>query len=205
MSFYEYWCEQYDPQPVGNVELNTEHVAQQSEWVVFFKLIAATLMAVGLFWLPFHFLPLTGWHSVVVAAGIPLIYVGLAFFFVPQANTDNLGWLGGMVDDPFHISDDWNRSLMFFNAVLGPGRFIAGTMLDVACLLGVIKSDPIAMSDEYYRQQMGYSDDYTTANATMTELPSEEEQIANSDMSREEANQERYGLSSARFLLNNDE
>lgn len=205
MSFYEYWCEQYDPQPIGSVELNTEHVAQRSEWVVFFKLIAATLMAAGLFWVPFHFLPLTGWHSVVVAAGIALIYVGLAFFFVPEANTDNLGWMGGMVDDPFHISDDWNRSLMFYNAVLGPGRFIAGTILDVACLLGVAKSDPIPMSDEYYREQMGYQDDCTIANATMTELPSEEEAITNSGMSREEANQERYGLSSARFLINDDE
>lgn len=205
MSFYEYWCEQYDPQPVGSVELNTEHVAQRNEWVVFFKLIAAALMAAGLFWLPFHFLPLTGWHSVVVAAGIALIYVGLAFFFIPEANTDNLGWLGGMVDDPFHMSDDWNRSLMFFNAVLGPGRFIAGTMLDVACLMGVTQSDPISTSDEYYQQQMGYSEDYTTANATMTELPSEEDEIAGSDMSREEANQKRYGLSSARFLINDDE
>lgn len=205
MSFYEYWCEQYDPQPIGSVELNTEHVAQRSEWVVFFKLIAAMLMAAGLFWLPFHFLPLTGWHSVVVAAGIALIYVGLAFFFIPEANTDNLGWMGGMVDDPFHYSDDWNRSLMFFNAVLGPGRFIAGTMLDVACLMGVTKSDPIPMSDEYYREQMGYTQDYTIANATMTELPTEEEAISNSGMSREEANQERYGLSSARFLINDDE
>lgn len=205
MSFYEYWCEQYNPQPVGNVELNTEHVAQQSEWVVFIKLIAATLMTAGLFWVPFHFLPLSGWQSVVVAAGIALIYVGLSFFFVPQPNTDNMGWLGGMIDDPFHISDDWNRSLMFFHGILGPGRFIAGTLLDVACVLGITQSDAITMTDEYDQQQMGYPEDYTTANATMTELPSEEEEMANSGMSREAANQQRYGLSSARFLMNDDE
>ena len=60
MFFYEYWCEQYDPQPVGHVELNTEHVAQRSMVVVLFKLFAASMMAAGLFWLPFHFLPLTG-------------------------------------------------------------------------------------------------------------------------------------------------
>jgi len=205
MSLYEYRCEQYDPQPVGNIDINTEHVAQRSEWVVFFKLIAATLMSAGLFWLPFHFLPLTGWQSVVIAAGIALLYVGISFFLVPHANTDNLGWLGGMIDDPFHISDDWNRSLMFWNAALGPGRFIAGTMLDVACLLGVTKSDPIPLSDEYYREQMGYADGSTTANATMTELPSEHEEMVNSGMSREEENQQLYGLSSAKFLINDDE
>ena len=205
MSLYEYWCEQYDPQPIGGVELNTDHVAQKNEWVVVLKLFAATLMAAGLFWLPFHFLPLSGWHSVVVAAGAALIYVGLSFFFIPQANTDNLGWMGGMIDDPFHVSDDWNRSLMFFNTILGPGRFIAGTLLDVACLMGVTKSDPIPMSDEYYERQMGYSEGFTTANATMTELPSAEEELVNSGMSREEANQQQHRLSSARFLLNNDE
>ncbi len=215
MFFYEYWCEQYDPQPVGHVEVNTEHVAQRSVVVVFFKLIAASLMAAGLFWLPFHFLPLTGWHSVAVAAGIALIYVGLAFFFVPEANGDNMGWLGGLINDPFHYSDDWNRTLQFWHGVLGPGRFIAGTLLDVACLIGIAKSDPIPLSDHYYRQQMGYTDDdsadqftmedYTTANATMTELPTEEEEMAASGLTREEANQQRYGLSSAKFLINNDE
>ncbi len=205
MSLYEYWCEQYDPQPVGSVELNTEHIAQRNEWAVLLKVIAAFAMTAGLFWLPFHFLPLTGWHSVAVASGIVLIYVGLAFFFVPRANTDNMGWLGGMVDDPFHISDDWNRSLMFYYAVLGPGRFIAGTLLDVACVVGVAKSDPIPMSDEYFHQQLGYSDEAATANATMTELPSESELQMESGLTREEANQQRYGLSSAKYLLNDDE
>jgi len=210
MSFYEYWCEQYDPQPVGSIEVNTEHVAQKSEIVVFFKLFAATLMMAFLFGVPFYFLPLTGWQSVVVAAGIALIYVGLAFFFVPEPNTDNMGWLGGMINDPFHYSDDWNRSLSFYHGVLAPGRFIAGTILDVACLLGLTQSDPITIDDDDYRQQMGYDleddgDNYATSNAKMIELPSEEEEIANSGLSREEANQKRFGLSSARFLINDDE
>ncbi|MBA2117920.1 hypothetical protein [Bremerella alba] len=205
MSLYEYWCELDDPQPVGNIEVNTKHVAQQSKWVVFFKLIAASLMTAGLFGVPLYFLPLPVWQSGLVSAGFAMIYIGMAFLFIPHANTDNMGWLGGMVDDPFHISDDWNRALMFYHAVLGPGRFIAGTMLDVACLLGVAKSDPIAVPDEAYQQSMGYSANYSTANATMTELPSEQEELTNSGMSREEVNQQRYGLSSARFLINDDE
>lgn len=205
MSLYEYWYEQYDPQPVGSVDVNTEHVAQTNPTVVFFKLFAATLITAGMFWLPYHFLPLQGWHSVAVSAGIVLLYIGIAFFFIPHPNSDNLGWMGGIMDDPFHYSDDWNRSLLFWRGALGPGRFVAGTILDVAVLLGIAQSDPPPCTFEFFEQQHQESGGASIDNATVTELPSHTTAGSQSHLSREEEYQKQYDLSSARFLINDDE
>lgn len=205
MSLYEYWCEQYDPKPIGNVDLNTEHIAQTSPGVIFFKLFAATLMTAGMFWLPYHFLPIQGWHSVTVSSGIVLLYIGISFFFIPRPDSDNLGWMGGLVNDPFHYSDDWNRILLFWRGLLAPGRFVAGTILDTAVFLGIAKSDPVPCSYEYFAERYQPEEGVSTANATTSELPSEVANGNESQLSREAEYEKRYGLSSARFLINNDE
>lgn len=201
MSFYEYWCEQYDPKPVGSVDLNIEHIAQKSLGVILFKVFASAILSAGLFWLPFHYLPLHGWQSIAVAGGIMLLYIGVAFFCIPKPDMSNIGYLGGMVDNPFRYSDDMNRGLMFFAALLMPGRFVASTVLDVAVHFGICKSDPVPCSYEYYEQQyeaMGH-------NAQMTELDPTKPEEFEPAATREEDNQQRYGLSSARFLINDDE
>lgn len=205
MSLYEYWCEQYDPKPIGSVDLNTEHIAQASPGVVCFKLFAATMMTAGLFWVPFHFLPLYGWQSVAVSSGIVMLYVGIAFFFIPSPDTDNLGWMGGLVNDPFHYSDNWNRTLLFWHGLLGPGRFIAGSILDTAAFLGIAKSDPVPCSEEYFAERYQPPEGVSTANATYAELPAEASPGSDPRLTREEENQKRYGLASARFLINDDE
>ncbi|RCS54720.1 hypothetical protein DTL42_06230 [Bremerella cremea] len=205
MSLYEYWCEQYDPQPVGSVDVNTEHIAQTNPTVVLFKLLAALLITAGMFMLSYYFLPLQGWQSVAVSSGIVLLYIGLAFFFVPSPNVDNLGWMGGMLDDPFHYSDDWNRSLLFWRGTLGPGRFVAGTILDVAVLLGIAKSDPTPCSYEYFEQQYQEAGQASIDNATVSELSSREAAGSEAHHSCEEEYQDKYGLSSTRFLINDDE
>ena len=51
-------------------------------------------------------------------AGGMLIYTGIAFFFRPEPNTDNLGWGGGLGNDPFQTSDNVNRFL--WKALPGP-------------------------------------------------------------------------------------
>ena len=201
MTYNRYWTGQYDPTAVGSVDLNTEHVAQTSLGIILCKVFASVVISAGLFWLPFHYLPLQGWQSIAVASGILLLYIGVAFFCIPKPDKGNLGIFGGMVDNPFRYSDDINRGLMFFGAILMPGRFVAGTMLDVAVHFGICESDPVPCSYEYYEQQyeaMGH-------NATMTELDSAETEELQPAATREEDHQKQYGLSSARFLINDDE
>jgi hypothetical protein len=48
---------------------------------------------------------------------------------------DNLGWLGGLMDDPLHYSDDISRFLLFLLIVLWPGRFLASALVDLVRLI----------------------------------------------------------------------
>jgi hypothetical protein len=70
-----------------------------------------------------------------------IVYTAVAFFFRPEANTDNLGFGGGMANDPFQYGDNVNRILWRAHCLLGPGRFTADTFLDVCVLVGLLKSD----------------------------------------------------------------
>src|SRR5436309_9513828 len=127
----------------GTIEINTDyHAGKKSVWLVLLKLLGvAAMVAVGaaialptLLELRF---PL--WQAAVMTAGGMLVYTGIAFFVRPEPNTDNMGWGGGMMNDPFQCSDNVNRFLWKAHCVLGPGRFTAETLLDVCTLLGLAK------------------------------------------------------------------
>jgi hypothetical protein len=129
----------------GTVEINTEYSAHRKPvWLVLLKMLGVIgMVAVGAAiavptLLEYKF-PL--WHAVVITAGGMLIYIGIAFFLRPEPNTDNLGWGGGMANDPFQYSDNINRFLWNLHCVLGPGRFTAETLLDLCVLVGLAKSE----------------------------------------------------------------
>src|SRR5438552_3692933 len=131
----------------GTVELNTEyHTAKKPAWLVLVKLLGVAVMVVvgaaivmpTLLELKF---PL--WQAVAITTGGMMIYTGIAFFVRPEANTDNLGWGGGMMNDPFQCSDNVNRFLWRAHCALGPGRFTAETFLDMCVLLRLVKGDEV--------------------------------------------------------------
>jgi hypothetical protein len=134
---YEFLGEQIDPKNVGTIEINTEyHAPRKPVWLVLLKLFGLLVMLPVGYALVIPWLPMPAWQSIVAASGILLIYIGLAFFIRPEPDTENLGWGGGLIDDPFHYSDDLNRWLVLLYCVLGPGRFAAETVLDACALLG---------------------------------------------------------------------
>jgi hypothetical protein len=146
---FEYLGEQTDPKNVGTIEVNTEYDAPRKPlWLVLLKLFGLLAMLPVGYLLVIPLLPLPAWQSIVVASGILLIYIGLAFFIRPEPDTDNLGYAGGLVNDPFHYSDDMNRWLLLLHCVLGPGRFASETILDACALLGVTQSSAESPGEE---------------------------------------------------------
>jgi hypothetical protein len=83
------------------------------------------------------------WQAIAAVAGVMMLYTGIAFFFRPEANTDNMGWVGGGMNDPAQYSDNINRFLWNLHMALGPGRFTAETLLDTCVLLGLAHRDEI--------------------------------------------------------------
>jgi hypothetical protein len=131
----------------GTVEINSEYVTRKKPvWLVLLKLAGvAAMVAVGAAigvptLLEFEF-PL--WQAIAITVGGMMVYMGVAFFLRPEANTDNLGWGGGLANDPFQSSDNVNRFLWKLHCALGPGRFTAETLLDLCVLIGVARGAEI--------------------------------------------------------------
>ncbi|MBI1246533.1 hypothetical protein GC197_01665 [bacterium] len=206
MSMYEFWSESGNPGSMGCIDINTDHIAQRSVWVVMFKVFVATIMTAGLFWVPYHFLPIyfpiTGWHVIGTPTILVLLYLGISFFVIPRPDTDNLGWMGGMANDPFKYTDDWNRSLVSLNHTLAPGRFIAGTILDVACMAGIVQSSPVPKDDE---ELFGVAHEASTDNAMFSINSEVDSQPVESDRPSPVDYESMPVISKARFTINDDE
>ena len=129
----------------GSVSLNTDYCTRRKPlWLIALKLLGtAAMIAVGAAiavptLLEFQF-PL--WHAVGYTATGMFVYTGIAFFFRPEPNTDNMGWGGGLGNDPCQSSDNVNRFLWRLHCLLGPGRFTAETFLDVLVFIGLLRGD----------------------------------------------------------------
>ena len=137
-SWYEIAGERANPKEVGHVRLNTFYETRKKPlWLVLSKLVGLTAMVLVGFILIVPYIPLPFWQSVAVAGGLMLIYVGIAFFIRPEPNGNNMGFLGGIMNDPTHYSDNINRALWSAHCFLGPGRFVAETLLDLSTHLGL--------------------------------------------------------------------
>lgn len=58
------------------------------------------------------------------------VYIGICGLFpMPEVDRGDLGWFGGLVDNPFSFSDDLNRTKLLLLVCMIPGRIIANTLV----------------------------------------------------------------------------
>ena len=70
------------------------------------------------------------WLGLGVFGGL-VLYAFVGTVLRPKPRMDNLGWMGGLIDHPFRISDDWNRGLLGLQLLLLPGRFLGYGVVDM--------------------------------------------------------------------------
>lgn len=131
MDFFEWWYRSSDNGPVGSVETGREKVI--SVWLPFtvvrffltFALLIGSIV-VGTFY-DVAPQPLHG----ALAGGAFLLYLYVGYFIRPRPDLSNLGYAGGLIGDPFRYSDDRNRRLLFFAALLLPGYLLARPVVEL--------------------------------------------------------------------------
>ncbi|HEX5102241.1 MAG TPA: hypothetical protein VFV87_00415 [Pirellulaceae bacterium] len=150
----------------GTVEFNTSYVTRcKPLWLACLKLLGVAVMVAvgyGLLVPGLMHLQFSAWQAAAIASGLMMIYMGVAFFVRPEANTDNLGWGGGLANDPFQYSDNVNRFLWQAHCLLGPGRFTAETVLDFCVLVGLASREEV-MDDHPEEAEEIAPLDYATA------------------------------------------
>jgi len=61
------------------------------------------------------------------------LYVIVSHLLMATPERTNMGWLGGLVDNPFRISDDFNRLIFLLQILLLPGKLIALALI-IGCI-----------------------------------------------------------------------
>jgi hypothetical protein len=135
MTFLELWGEEVDPGQIGSVGVGQEHEACRSPTLVWLRLMAVVSILLLLWYLSIREIPWPLWQASAAVIGGTLIYVAVAYLFRPDPDMGNLGWCGGLMDNPVRWSDDANRFLLALAIFLGPGRFVAESIFDAVTML----------------------------------------------------------------------
>ena len=118
-----------EPGPLGEVDVGErKRGARSRDGVILRFAIAAALVVL---WAVFVILRLRSGNAILMGAAGTIVYLFAAYFMHPEADETNLGWFGGMMNNPFRFSDNINRFLLFLKVFLLPGRFISEAFVDM--------------------------------------------------------------------------
>lgn len=127
----------YDRRFRGNVEFQGEYVARRKpRWLVAGKL-AVVLFVIGFAYiLALRHIDFPPLQLTAIYFGAVLLYCGIAYVVRPNPNDMNMGWGGGLMNDPIQYSDNINRGLRNLECLLQPGQLATEAVLDLLNLCG---------------------------------------------------------------------
>lgn len=140
MSVIEWLLEPANPGPVGKLGINSPEPDEDDKpprkWLIWFAVVIGLLLVgVALYWV-FQDLFYEEAKSITLKLVNLALYILVGHFVTAKPNYTNVGWLGGVVDNPFRISDDYNRWLVFIEVILLPGKLMAYSLV-MSWLLGL--------------------------------------------------------------------
>ena len=94
-------------------------------------LIVKTILSIGIVVVLYHLILGKSVHvkELLLFIAAIAVYSSAGYFISPKPDYSNIGWFGGVFDNPFKISDDINRALIFIMIILMPGRLISTTVV----------------------------------------------------------------------------
>ena len=120
MRLFEWLGQFFTPGPIGDVNTGGQPLfgrGIKKGWAIFLMLIGLGLSALVIYLIG-------NAENKWLALGFFALYLLLSYLLTPKPDASNLGWLGGLINNPFRISDDANRLLLFFYLFLLPGKLI---------------------------------------------------------------------------------
>lgn len=126
MSWFEWLGEAFNPGGTGSVTIHhgPRPIGSALGVITRFLISAAVLGAL------FYYAPV----ELHILAGATAAYLLIAYLITPEPDYENMGWLGGLVDDPLRVSDDLNRYMLFLKIFLWPGQFVARALVNIFIL-----------------------------------------------------------------------
>jgi hypothetical protein len=125
MSVFEIIGEILNPGGVGEVRFDGKGKHIEEKFIIIRFVIS--LLIIGLY--QYVFVITTEFNvdlAYVIRVNSALFfYLVIAFFVTLYPDRDNLGWVPFIINNPFRISDNINRWMVFFKIILLPGRYVS--------------------------------------------------------------------------------
>jgi len=135
MSLFEWFCERQNLGAIGRLELVRRGFPSRSNGMITLRFVISFTCIVYVYFSLFTSVSSITLENFIIPSILLLFYCLLGFFIRPKPDTSNMGWAGGLINNPFRITDNWNRKLMFFKIVLMPGAFIVESFIQFIQLL----------------------------------------------------------------------
>lgn len=129
MSIFEWFCERKNLEAVGSVEIKERVLPSRSNGAITFRFLVAFALVSLFYYSLYSSASLITLKIFIVPSLLLLLYCFLGYFIKPKPDTSNMGWAGGLINNPFKITDNWNRNLMTLKIILMPGAFIVESFI----------------------------------------------------------------------------
>lgn len=125
MSFSKWFLKINSSELIGDVKTasQVENPKQHPFWFVFYLILGQILFWYIIYWANSNveIQKDTNWYLYFA------LYLFLSMFLRPQPDYKNLGFLGGLIGNPFTITDDINQLLLVFKLILLPGKIMTNS------------------------------------------------------------------------------
>jgi hypothetical protein len=135
MNFSDWLRDSFAPAPVGKIYCGRLRRRGQTRLSVLVHAGISMVLLGGMFALSWFYFEIREPSLYLKALAVLVVYSCISFFFHPSPDYSNIGWFGGLINNPFRLSDDLNRFLDFLDLILAPGRFWTESLINLARLI----------------------------------------------------------------------
>lgn len=130
MGLFEWIGEAMNPNPMGSIEKETDVPKPPYNFWGWIWGGVATLATLSIYYKGiFEGITLQNWQEKIPFFVAFSVYLFASFWISVKPNYENVGWLGGLINHPFRISDNFNRGLIFLQILLLPGKLLSQGMV----------------------------------------------------------------------------
>ncbi len=135
MSLFEWFCERKNLGSTGTLVIGQRGLPSRSNGMITFRFVIAFSFIIYFYFSLYSSTSSITIERFIIPSILIICYCCLGFFIRPKPDTSNMGWAGGLINNPFKITDNWNRQLMVFKIILIPGSFIVESFIQFIQLL----------------------------------------------------------------------
>lgn len=129
MGFIEIIGEFFNPGPVGEVDFKDNETEVSRDFITLRFILSVIIIGLFEYFVAFHSGSQKDFLSILTPNIVFVVYLIISYLIKVRPEYRNTGWLPFIIDNPFRISDDYNRFLAVLNILCIPGKFLSRSVV----------------------------------------------------------------------------